>query len=58
MGTVTETRSTTDEICALQLASVTGWTWRVGQAWHQLRGAVQEMNYASRRMVELQQRLP
>jgi hypothetical protein len=26
--------------------------------WHRLRGAVQEMNYATRRMTELQTRLP
>jgi hypothetical protein len=59
MGTVTGTRTSTDQ-SSPRLESVIGWTWRdrVGHVWHQLRAAVEEMNYASRRMVELQTRLP
>jgi len=43
-----------------QLESILGWTWRdrLGHVWHQLRAAVEEMNYAARRTVELQARLP
>lgn len=59
MGTVTGTRVSTDQASA-QLASIVGWTWRnrIGHVWHQLRAAVEEMNYAARRTVELQTRLP
>lgn len=59
MGTVTGTRTSTDQASA-QLESVIGWTWRdrLGHVWHQLRAAVEEMNYAARRTVELQARLP
>jgi hypothetical protein len=31
---------------------------RTTQAWHQLRAAVQEINYVARRSAELQMRLP
>ena len=34
------------------------WRDRAGHVWHQLRAAVEEMNYAARRLVELQMRLP
>ena len=59
METVTGTRTTKDQASA-QLESIVGWTWRdrVGHVWHQLRAAVAEMNYATRRTVELQMRLP
>jgi hypothetical protein len=59
METVTGTRTSTDQ-ASRQLESVIGWTWRdrLGHVWHQLRAAVEEMNYAARRTVELQARLP
>jgi len=59
MENVTGTRTSTDQSSA-QLESIVGWTWRdrVGHVWHQLRAAVEEMNYAARRTVELQARLP
>jgi hypothetical protein len=59
METVTGTRSSTDQVSS-QLKTIIGWTWRdrAGHVWHQLRAAVEEMNYASRRLVELQMRLP
>jgi hypothetical protein len=59
METVTGTRSSTDQ-ASRQLESIIGWTWRdrIGHVWHQLRAAVEEMNYAARRTVELQMRLP
>ena len=59
METVTGTRTATAQLPA-QLESVIGWTWsdRAGRVWHQLRAAVEEMNYAARRIVELQLRLP
>jgi hypothetical protein len=43
-----------------QLEKMSGWTRRerLRFLWYRLRLAVQEMNYASRRMVELQARLP
>jgi hypothetical protein len=58
MGTVTGTRVSTDQ--AVQLNSVIGWTWRdrTRHAWHRLCAAVGEMNYVSRRLTELQMRLP
>ena len=59
MEAVTGTRTSTDQASA-QLESIIGWTWRdrLGHVWHQLRAAVEEMNYAARRSVELQMRLP
>ena len=59
MRTVTGTKTTTDQASS-RLESIIGWTWRdrVGHVWHQLRAAVEEMNYAARRTVELQMRLP
>ncbi len=59
METVTGTRTSKDQASA-QLESIVGWTWRdrLGHVWHQLRAAVEEMNYAARRTVELQARLP
>jgi hypothetical protein len=59
METGTGTRTSTDHASA-QLESIVGWTWsdRLGHVWHQLRAAVEEMNYAARRTVELQARLP
>ena len=59
METVTGTRSSTDQ-ASRQLESIIGWTWRdrIGHVWHQLRATVEEMNYAARRIVELQMRLP
>jgi hypothetical protein len=59
METVTGTKNSTDQVRA-QLESIIGWTWRdrIGHVWHQLRAAVEEMNYAARRTVELQARLP
>ena len=59
METVTGTRTSTDQASA-QLENIIGWTWRdrIGHAWHQLRAAMEEMNYAARRTVELQMRLP
>jgi hypothetical protein len=59
METVTGTRTSTDQ-ASPQLESIIGWTWRdrIGHVWHQLRAAVEEMNYAARRVVELQMRLP
>jgi hypothetical protein len=58
MGTVTQTRGSTDG--TMQLESMIGWNRRdrIRHVWHQLRAAVQEMNYAARRTVELQMRLP
>ena len=45
---------------ARELEKTVGWTRRerLRFLWYRLRLAVQEMNYASRRMVELQTRLP
>jgi hypothetical protein len=59
MGTVTGTTTAKDQ-ASQQLESLIGWTWRdrIGHVWHQLRAAVEEMNYAARRTVELQARLP
>jgi hypothetical protein len=59
MENVTGTRTSTDRSSA-QLESIVGWTWRdrIGHVWHQLRAAVEEMNYAARRIVEVQARLP
>ena len=59
METVTGTRTSADQ-ASRQLESVIGWTWRdrLGHVWHQLRAVVEEMNYAARRTVELQARLP
>jgi hypothetical protein len=59
MEAVTGTTTTTDQ-ASPRLESIVGWTWRdrVGHMWHQLRAAVEEMNYAARRTVELQTRLP
>ena len=59
MQTVTGKRTATDQASA-QLQSIIGWTWRdrIGHVWHQVRAAVEEMNYAARRTVELQARLP
>jgi hypothetical protein len=59
METVTGTRTSTDQASA-QLEHIIGWTWRdrIGHIWHQVRAAVEEMNYAARRTVELQARLP
>jgi hypothetical protein len=59
METVSGARTSTDQ-ASPQLESVIGWTLRdrVGHVWHQLRAAVEEMNYAARRIVELQMRLP
>ncbi len=59
MGTVTGTRTSASQ-ASPQLESIIGWTWRdrIGHVWHQLRAAVEEMNYAARRTVELQMRLP
>ena len=59
METVTGTRTSKDQASA-QLETIVGWTWRdrLGHVWHQLRAAVEEMNYAARRSVELQMRLP
>jgi len=58
METSTGTKTSTDQSAPLE--SIIGWTWRdrVGQAWHQLLAVVEEMNYAARRSVELQMRLP
>lgn len=59
MGTVTGRKTPTDQ-ASPRLESIIGWTWRdrIGHVWHQLRAAVAEMNYAARRTVELQMRLP
>jgi hypothetical protein len=59
MKSVTGARTSTDQ-ASPQLESIIGWTWRdrIGHVWHQLRAAVEEMNYAARRIVELQTRLP
>jgi hypothetical protein len=59
METVTGTRTPADQ-ASPQLESIVGWTWRdrIGHVWHQLRAAVDEMNYAARRTVEVQMRLP
>lgn len=59
METVTGTGTSTDQ-ASRQLESIVGWTWRdrIGHVWHQLRAAVGEMNYAARRIVEVQARLP
>ena len=59
METVSGTKTSTDQTSP-QLESIIGWTRRdrIGHVWHQLRAAVEEMNYAARRTVELQMRLP
>jgi hypothetical protein len=59
METATSTRGSADQGSAA-LESVIGWTWRdrIGHVWHRLCAVVDEMNYATRRMVELQMRLP
>ena len=59
METVTGTGASTEQVSP-RLESIIGWTWRdrVGHVWHQLRATVEEMNYAARRIVELQMRLP
>jgi hypothetical protein len=60
METLTQTRSSTDQAETAQPGSVTGPArhHRTAQAWHQLRAAVQEINYVARRSVELQMRIP
>jgi hypothetical protein len=59
METVSGTKATKDQASA-QLETIIGWTWRdrIGHVWHQLRAVVEEINYAGRRTVELQMRLP
>jgi hypothetical protein len=59
METVTGTQTSRDQ-ASPQLESIIGWTWRdrIGHVWHQLRAAVEVMNYAARRIVELLTRLP
>ena len=59
MEAVTGTRTSADQ-ASPRLESIVGWTWRdrIAHVWHQLRAAVEEMNYAARRTVELQTRLP
>jgi hypothetical protein len=49
-----------DPVQVRHLAKAGGWTRRerLRILWYRLRLSVQEMNYASRRMVELQTRLP
>lgn len=60
METLTGTGGSADQVSARQLKSMIGWTWhdRIGHVWHLLRATVEEMNYASRRLLELQMRLP
>jgi hypothetical protein len=60
METVTEARVSTNQVSAVQLESVTGWTFRdrIMHVWHRLCAEVQEINYVGRRFVELQLRLP
>jgi hypothetical protein len=60
METVTQARVSTDQVSAVQLESVTGWTWRdrISHVWHKLCAEIQDINYAGRRSVELQLRLP
>jgi hypothetical protein len=59
METVTGTKTSADQ-ASPQLEAIVGWTWRdrIGHVWHQLCAVVEEMNYAARRTVELQMRLP
>ena len=59
MEAVTGTPTSADQ-ASPQLESIIGWTWRdrIGHVWHRLRAAVEEMNYAARRIAELQTRLP
>lgn len=59
MGTVSGTKTSADQ-ASPRLESIIGWTWRdrIGHGWHQLCAAVEEMNYAARRTVELRLRLP
>ena len=59
METANGTRTSKDQVSP-RLETIIGWTWRdrLGHVWHQLRAAVEEMNYAARRTVELQTRLP
>ena len=59
MQTASRTRTSKKQLIA-QLETIIGWTWRdrIGHVWHQLRAVVEEINYAGRRMVELQMRLP
>jgi hypothetical protein len=60
METVTQARVSTDQVSAVQLESVTGWTWRdrISHVWHKLCAEIQDINYVGRRSVELQLRLP
>jgi len=59
METGTGTKTSTDQ-ASRQLESIIGWTWRdrIGHGWHRLLAVVDEMNYAARRTIELQMRLP
>jgi hypothetical protein len=52
-------RGSTDQ-ASRQLESIIGWNRRdrVWHVWHRLCAAAEEMNYAVRRTVELQMRLP
>jgi hypothetical protein len=57
----TSTADSPDDLCQVRnLAKMGGWTRRerLWLMWYRLRLVVQEMNYATRRMVELQMRLP
>ncbi len=60
METVASTGGSTEQVSADQLESVINWTWRdrIVHVWHQLRAAIEEINYVARRSVELQMRLP
>jgi hypothetical protein len=59
METATATRAPANQV-SVPLESVIGWTWRdrIGHVWHRVRAVVEEMNYAARRLGELQMRLP
>jgi hypothetical protein len=59
MATFTGRKTSADQ-ASPRLETIIGWTWRdrARQLGHQLRAAVGEMNYATRRTVELQMRVP
>jgi hypothetical protein len=59
MATVTQAQGSTNKGSATFHLGLTGSTWRdrIAHATRQVRAAVEEMNYAARRTVELQTRL-
>jgi hypothetical protein len=55
-----KTATGTEHVSTEQLEHIVAWTRRdkLVRPWNRLRGTIGEMNYATRRLVELQMRLP